>query len=252
MIYEVHRKTRGNIGDFFSNPSRYFLIQPRTHKLSDDINIRNEIIIIGGGGLVHANFTPRINQLLLQGPKYIVAWGIGSNYTLDKNRGYPKWLHDAHLVGIRDYGVELPPNAEYVPCASCIHVDFGKQYEIEHKKVYYLPASQTTEEEFTKLSNKPVLTNKAKEFYRVVKFIASGETVVTNSYHGAYWAMLLGKNVQVNSWSTKFLTFKHQPVMLDSVLQETNDTMESYKNYMEDCREINKKFYGKFKNLCRL
>ena len=34
--------------------------------------------------------------------------------------------------------------------------------------------------------------------------VAQYKNVITNTYHGAYWSMLLGKNVTIQSWSSKF------------------------------------------------
>ena len=44
-------------------------------------------------------------------------------------------------------------------------------------------------------------------------FLASGETVITSTYHGAYWGLMLGRKVIVVPWATKFLGFRH-PVTL--------------------------------------
>ena len=254
MIYEVHRRTKGNIGDFFCNPSRYFDFRPITKKLTDQINIKDSTVVIGGGGLIHPSFTPRIVELLEQQPKNIIVWAIGSNYALDKDKGYPDWIRNATLVGIRDFK-SLSVNStlgEYVPCVSCMHPAFNKKYKASHDKVYYLHARQSSEDTFKKLEGKPLLTNKAKDFNEVITFLGSGETVVTDSYHGAYWAMLMKRNVQVVPWSTKFKTFKYIPVLLESILEDSNDTMYIDPKYRDDCRKINKRFYDKFKDICGL
>lgn len=40
----------------------------------------------------------------------------------------------------------------------------------------------------------------------IAAFLGSGETVITNSYHGAYWALLLGRRVLVyEPWCSKWL-----------------------------------------------
>jgi hypothetical protein len=253
-LYEVHRRTRGNIGDFFCNPSRYFDFRPITKKLTDELNVNNSTLIIGGGGLIHPSFTPKITELVEQKPKNIIVWSIGSNYAIDKDKGYPAWLKEATLVGIRDFNISIinSPIGEYVPCVTCMHPAFNREYTIKHNKVYYLHARQTSSDAVKLLEGKPQLTNKAKEFDRVIQFLGSGETIVTDSYHGAYWGMLLGRNVQVVPWSTKFKTFKHMPVLLENILEESNDTMYIDPKYKDDCQKINKRFYDKFKDLCGL
>ena len=43
---------------------------------------------------------------------------------------------------------------------------------------------------------------------KTIEFIGSGDVVVTNSYHGAYWATLLGKVVVAFPWASKFYGLK--------------------------------------------
>ena len=251
MIYEFHRKHRGNAGDFYCNPSRYFYFRPTSVPIQLQRNPRytvtdakDKIVVIGGGGLIHPTFTDDINQIVRQQPAKLIVWGIGSNYDVNKDRGYPDWIDKADMLGLRDYNAGV---GEYLPCATCMHYSFDYTYEVKHDKVYYLHASKENPN-----VDAPVLTNKAKDIYRIISFLASGETVVTNSYHGAYWAMLLGRNVQVVPWSTKFTTFKYPPVLLESIHEVSNDTMTTPINYLEESRELNKNFYERFKNLCRV
>jgi len=252
MIYEFHRRHRGNAGDFYCNPSRYFEdFSATTHPIQLQNKPRyqvtdagNKIVVVGGGGLIHPSFTENINQVVNQNPELLIVWGIGTNYDVNKDRGYPEWLDKADMIGLRDYNTSI---GEYLPCVTCMHYTFDNPYKITHDKVYYLHASKEKPN-----VDAPILTNKSKDIYNIIRFLASGETVVTNSYHGAYWAMLLGRNVQVVPWSTKFTTFKHPPVMLESIHEVSNDTMTLPKDYLEECRELNKNFYERFKNLCRI
>ena len=252
MIYEFHRKHRGNAGDFFCNPSRYFdnffaktcPIQHQDNPRYQINDAKDKIVVIGGGGLIHPTFTEHIKNIVKQRPSKLIAWGIGTNYGVNKDKGYPEWIDDADLVGLRDYNAKF---GEYVPCPTCLHSAFDSPYSIEHEKVYYLHAGKEKPN-----VDAPILTNKAKDIYRIIRFLASAETVVTTSYHGAYWAMLLGKNVQVVPWSTKFKTFKYSPVMLESVHEVSNDTMSVPNDYLKECRNLNRKFYEQFKSLCGL
>lgn len=50
----------------------------------------------------------------------------------------------------------------------------------------------------------------------VIDFIASGETIVTSSYHGVYWAQLLGRRVICLPYNDKFETFQHRPTMAEA------------------------------------
>jgi exopolysaccharide biosynthesis predicted pyruvyltransferase EpsI len=85
----------------------------------------------------------------------------------------------------------------------------------------------------------------------VIAFLGSAETVVTNSYHGAYWATLLGRRVVVvDPFSTKFFFLKHRPVI--AALQDYTKAISRTRIYPEslsECREANLNFSVKVKNL---
>jgi len=184
VIYEVHRKVDNNVGDYYSNPSRYFNFdniksQELMHN-STDLAAQN--LIIGGGGLIHKKFQLHIQNLLDKNPQNSVLWGIGHN--------------------------------------------FGKKH-IEKSK------------------NKVIFPD-----WLAIEFIGSHDTIITDSYHGAYWAMLLNKQVQVVSWSIKFNYFKNSPLFLDNINQKPlSQTHFVQKNYLQECRDLNKNFYHKVLDL---
>ena len=95
-----------------------------------------------------------------------------------------------------------------------------------------------------------------QEFTDVLNFIASGEVVVTNSYHGLYWSTLLGKKVICLESKGKFSQFKWQPTYANP-----NECMEILKNIddlpyypcaLTESREFNMKFYSKVLNLLNI
>ena len=72
---------------------------------------------------------------------------------------------------------------------------------------------------------------------------------MTDSYHGAYWAQLLGKNVQVLSWSVKFDHMKYQPHFIQSINEPFKKTNNSVDGFLDECKDYNVKFYQKFLDL---
>lgn len=252
MIYEVHRKVDNNVGDYFCNPSRYFNLGAVSSEelLYNKTNIKNQTLVIGGGGLIHKKFSQHIQDLINKEPAHTVIWGIGHNFGkkhVKKTEGnvyYPDWLEKCSLVGIRDY-IEGHYNT-YLPCVSCMHPAFEKQYKIEHDTVYFLHAFKT---KFNNNTSFPILKNNTMDFEKVIKFLASAETVVTDSYHGAYWAQLLGKNVHTVSWSVKFNHMKFPPNFLENINLPFPRLNNSIDGFLEECREYNNKFYQKFLNL---
>jgi hypothetical protein len=251
MIYEVHRKVDNNIGDYYCNPSRYFNFTEVTsgELMYNNFPVKNNTLIIGGGGLIHKKFSLHIQALLDKKPRFSVLWGIGHNFgkkhvrKTDGNVYYPSWIKKANLVGIRDY-IEGYHDT-YLPCVSCMHPAFDKTYESKHDVVYFTHAFKSKYND-TAIHH---LTNDEMNFEKVIEFLGSGNTVVTDSYHGAYWAQLLGKNVIVASWSVKFDHMKYAPKFINSI----NDTLPPANNkidgFFEECKTLNKDFYQKFLNL---
>ena len=83
----------------------------------------------------------------------------------------------------------------------------------------------------------------------VLQFLSSGEVVITNSYHGAYRATLLGRAaVIVTQNSSKFYHMKHV-----HPYAKWEDAMKAerhwYPNALEECRAANMAFHAKVKDI---
>jgi len=89
------------------------------------------------------------------------------------------------------------------------------------------------------------MTNNGYDLESVIQFLSTGEFVITNSYHGAYWAQLLGRKVISSSWSTKFLNMKHQVILANP--NEWYSKMDQATSYdiLEEYRDCNDKFFKK-------
>lgn len=250
MIYEVHRKAKNNVGDYYCNPSRYFdFSKVKSGELmSNEFPITDQTLIVGGGGLIHKKFNQHIKMLIDKKPKNTVIWGIGHNFgkkAISKGiEYYPEYLKQCQLVGIRDW---IEGHYEtYLPCVSCMHSAFNKDYIVDRDIVYFTHAAKT---KYNGKDDKYHMNNGTTDFNKVISFLGSANTVITDSYHGAYWAQLLGKNVQVVNWSVKFNHMKYPPIMLDSINSKIIPYNNSIPNFLEECQDLNKRFYQKFKNL---
>ena len=251
MIYEVHRKVENNVGDYYCNPSRYFNFTEVTsgELMYNNFPVKNNTLIIGGGGLIHKKFQLHIQSILDKNPKVSVLWGIGHNFGrkhVSKQGGdvyYPNWIKKVTLVGIRDY-IEGHYDI-YLPCVSCMHPAFDKTYEVKNDIVYFTHAFKS------KYNGKfaPHLKNNEMNFDKVIEFLGSGNTVITNSYHGAYWAQLLGKNVVVSSWSVKFNHMKYTPEFINSINETPPIVNNRVDGFLEESRSLNERFYQKFLTL---
>ncbi|MBQ4133720.1 MAG: hypothetical protein IJD04_08335 [Desulfovibrionaceae bacterium] len=90
----------------------------------------------------------------------------------------------------------------------------------------------------------------------IIEYIAASEAILTNSYHMAYWGILMGKKtVVVDKFSTKFDYFKYKPEFISSE-QENNrriirqsDLDEALKNAriypgaLAEARAMNLRFF---------
>ncbi len=95
-----------------------------------------------------------------------------------------------------------------------------------------------------------MLTNRGLPAKQVLEFIAKGETVVTSSYHGVYWAQLLGRKVICVPYGEKFRTFQHLPTYAEPedwqgivrLASQTDPLLEQY-------RQLNLQFAKKVSKL---
>jgi len=243
----------GNVGDAVCSPLLYFQFPGRNnsfHNLSDFQ--KSGPCIIGGGGLLNEQILTTLEGAVaacVDGP--IIGWGLGSNF----HNAPPlevKVLEKFTLLGLRDYRAKhtIPVQWHYVPCASCMHPMFKDSFNIRHSVVVYEHQSLKIPilKEVDRMSN----LGGVFDFFDVIGFLGSAETIVTNTYHGLYWAMLLGKRVVCwKPFSTRFRTLKPEVTFCDeSNWQEAVEHCEpAPAGYLDECRERNQAFYDKVKTL---
>jgi len=185
--------------------------------------LKDKNLIIGGGGLLfYANV---LNKLYAIANGKIITWGLGHNTHNITSIILCDLLSKSHLNGIRDYGL----NVNWVPCVSCMNEEFDADsdliydivvYEHKHEKIliYGLPKNDN-------------FGNNIKD---KLDFLRSGNTILTNTYHGMYWGVLLKRNVLViNLFSSRFYGMKY-PVILTNV--------NEWKNYLNKTQTYNRCF----------
>ncbi|NMG60499.1 hypothetical protein E1H12_18755 [Geitlerinema sp. P-1104] len=275
-IINYHVRHSVNIGDFVSSPLSYFEIPGRQSELRDIDELLQPSLgasdrIIGGGGLLFPRFLKNLQQVRQQNPSgRVILWGVGQQSYYDPSQSWRKfdyapYLDGVDLVGIRDYDVGLP----WVPCASCMHPEFDRPRSPKHEVVVF------SHKKFRlNIKGLPTFTNKQVDFRAVLDFLGSGDTILTSSFHGAYWGTLLGRRVLAFPFSSKFFGLKHRPgiypierwrpkhykisVLGKTLYQRFSKTWfqcptENWQDYLEDCprypeslaecRERNRQFY---------
>jgi len=158
------------------------------------------------------------------------------------------WLKTCDLAGIRDYVTEF----DWVPCPSCMdgRLDFHRKVTPKHALVTIDHPDYCRIE----LKGVPHFSNLNNDFESILAFLASGETVLSSSYHATYWAMLLGRKVIVVPWSEKFLTFKH-PVSVCFKVGELRACMaqaRAFPEALDECRQQNRDFAARAAKLLGL
>jgi hypothetical protein len=252
MIRNVFRMDPTNVGDWYCSPIRYFDFgEVQSSDIKSPRIEPGDRVIVGGGGLISVNFQRHMERLrdLRTRMRALVAWGIGESLINDKGGGLvdrwsgplPGYLRSFDLVGVRDYGTEY----RWVPCASCMLEHFDRDFPIEHEVCIYehkrIPIP---------IEGPPRRSNDGNDIDGTLAFLGSAELVITNSYHGAYWAMLLGRKVIAIPNLSKMYGFRHPPVVCapDEWRERRKDAV-AYENILEDCRSSNRSFYEDVRNL---
>ena len=140
----------------------------------------------------------RYKVLLQERLRYLVCRSI---YTQKEN----SILQKSAKAGMRDF----QSNFEILPCSSCLHPifdEFPVSKIVDNEMIGIFGHSDFLKiKEFNRSKNFEYI---GKDIVSVVRSIASCSSIVTSSYHCAYWAMLLGKKVSIRSFSTKHLHLK--------------------------------------------
>ena len=218
-IISLYQFETTNVGDLNCSPCQYFDYgDVEKHNITrDDAPPVADAYIVGGGG------APRTMRYTLPGIK--IAWGIGATHRREQ-------FMDFDLVGTRD--TDLIKGTEWVPCASCMSPLFDNDYPITMDIVRY---SNTQYPVIDGINNRCTMEE-------ALCFLGSAEIVVTDSYHGAYWATLLGRKViTTRPDKPKLSRFMHPPAT------GFTQILRAYPEALEECRDANTAFDKKVRKL---
>lgn len=204
MILGLHIRNSPNAGDRWSSPIDYFDF-PGHETMGDDMRPLYAMIesypawdaVIYGGGSITAS--PDFRRW----PCPTIAWGVGHHV---RERPWDEAMAAEHCRAAALCDLYFPrdcvPGFEdrWTPCASCMHSVFDECHIPQHKVVRYSAARRID----VSGDGDQHMTNEDGSIEDAVRFLGSGETVITSSYHGAFWAHLLGRRVQTVTWGSKF------------------------------------------------
>lgn len=230
-FYEL-RKTkfnRYNLGDLASSPLLYFdfpNVQVQHLNFEDDFlqYPRDSHIIIGGGGILHNSV---IRQYLDYFTGKKIIWGAGGYRFIEE------YKDQFDLIGVRDWyaGKKL-----FVPCVSCISPLFDIPAKTGQRYVAYFGHKYKMKN--CGIMHTTTLVDSIAEFPTKLEYIKRVEKIlITSSYHGAYWALLLHKVV----WTLGPIWFQKKVMTLKY--------REPKFGMLEEFRAINQEFYNKVMNI---
>lgn len=243
-----------NLGDRVCNPCGYFDALKDVRRMNAwDVNwiYQPEHLVLGGGGMVHGLLAQLIEYVPRVKGRRLIAWGMGHNQHGESFIDYHKVLDGFDLVGVRDYRTAAVKGWEYVPCVSCMNGAFEEVAgeKAVHPVVVYQHYDNPIKLRFTK-GAMPTMTNEVPGLKDALAFLASGEVVVTNSYHGAYWAMLLGRKVMIyRPFASRFCDLKWQPPSCHEGNWMRVAAKGAPEGYLQECRAANVAFYAKVREM---
>lgn len=183
-----------------------------------------------------------------------ILWGVGHNKDYQKHSEdkikYPKWLRMFDSVGIRDYNQEY----EWVPCASCMHPALRKTYTIRNDVIWFEHKKQLIKSLDFGSDPIPRYINSGNNIEQTIELLGSANTIMTNSYHGAFWGTLLKKRViVVGPWSSKFNAMKHAPTFIEKGIYWKNiiDDIPVYDTALEECIDVTEEYWNKVKEMIK-
>ncbi|MEM9224284.1 MAG: hypothetical protein AAGB11_18045 [Pseudomonadota bacterium] len=215
LILGLHKRDVPNVGDLAAGPLDYVdLAGPADEQIIAHVKtppaLKPDVVVLGGGAI--AKYAPRIRKKY---PKsLLIGWGLGHTSTrrAPVSRWPHLWLRRGYaLWGTRDASTGLT----YAPCPSCLHPGFNDAPAPQHDVVVFGHAMYSPLKDACAQNGLPYLDNlDAGGIDAAIAFLASGRTVISSSYHGAYWGTLLGRRVAAIPFGSKFYSYFHQPALV--------------------------------------
>jgi len=239
-LQNVYWANPANTGDMASAPLNFVRFEGFRPAFVDMRSARpapDDPLILGGGGLLQEpTLRPKVEAMMADARAPVVLWGMGFNTNGMRDRdNLPPWIARAALAGLRD----ALPGVRWVPCTSCLHEAFNRRFAVRRQMVSF-------EGNPLGIEGLPRMACRAGQpIERILAFLGSAEVVVTSSYHGMYWATLLGRRVVLipNADASKFFHFPF-PAALATLTDWRSAAARArpYPEALEACREANRAF----------
>ena len=224
-----------------SNPFRYFATDFATeYVLSSNIkkdSITDAHVVLSGAIYLD---DPKVAEKVLNlsnnsDNRSLTIWN-GTFRTIQSNV-YKNFPHFKNLNSLSF--TDNIDNKKWVPCVSCMHKVFDKEYNTTHGLVAVLDHTS----DFRLKIKAPTMFDN-EELKNVIHLIGSGETLITNSYYGVYWGLLLGRRVLVVNCTNPAIDYLPIPFIRSSNrFYKDIKTFEKNNSILGMCREKNTLFW---------
>lgn len=236
-----HLRNTDNVGDRWCSPFDHLPFEDAVALDLDEPTPPCQAVIFGGGkifGSLASKITT--NDKLA---RHRIAWGVSTVQSSVFSLRYGRSRRQMTMIGSRDYG---DARYDYAPCVTCMSPIFDQAHPSKHDLVFYLHKTKSSALDLKIPSGVPVLDNFCSSMEEAVNFIGSGDVVVSNSYHGVYWALLLGKKVLCLPFSKKFSQYRFAPgySSADRWGQELGQAV-ARPDMLAVCREASRHFEAK-------
>lgn len=183
------------MGDFLCSPAHYFRLAAR----------ERDVLIIGGGAFRELGLKQAARSRL--GFDQTVLWGVGQSLADGEEPGKPLATLPYAAWSLRDVD-KVADRTSFVPCVSCMHEMLDAPAQGTETIVFLnaaRAASGFTQDDLEALRSTGlrILYNDCspQQFEAALRASAN---VITNSFHGAYWSLLAGREVACFGYSSKF------------------------------------------------
>ena len=240
-----HLRDTKNVGDRWCSPFDWF--EWPSDVSASDIRQPSAPYDIGvyGGGKIFGALSGYAGVSNRPGTLHI-AWGVSTVQSFPISVRYARSRNLCQLVGTRDWGEK---GYTWAPCASCMAPNFDDPPEPEHDVVFYFHGGKTAKQKIKIPASMPSMSNNVDTLDNALSFIASGRTVVSNSYHGVYWALLMGKRALCVPFSKKFSKYRYAPgYAKPSNWLKSLDQAVAQPAYLESAREATHSFHYLVRN----
>ena len=259
LIHFMNRPNVYNCGDVSSSSSyfpQFFDIGMCIRHSLDDVRYDyispSDWIILGGGGIIgNGRDHDKAIERLFQITPNIIVWGAGSHLYGKAKRAEMDYYKRFKLLGVRDFSF-TPANTEetlpWLPCVTCMSDEFDKAHtslrEVGVVKHYNHHLTMPDIGGYESIIQ-------CVDINQSIRFIATSESIITNSYHAAYWGTLLGKKVVCEPFADvdKFSHYKYMPTIYSGNLQNDLESAICYSGVLDECRTLNIEFFEKVSTL---